>query len=195
MSTIPTIYGLCDPVTGELRYIGKTVNLKARIRDHMNHKLTEDNYKSRWLRTLPGLPKVVVLEETDADQLNESEQFHIAYFRSIGARLTNLTIGGDGFDSAMASKLARSVPLAIRKERGRRAGRAAFLSGVSARNNLKLRKPIVAINLETGEERWYLSACHASKDGLGSRSAIANCLRPSWRCPHNKGWTFRYVPR
>lgn len=44
------IYGLFDPLTGEVRYIGRTVNLKKRLMEHMG-KHTND-IKSAWINAL-----------------------------------------------------------------------------------------------------------------------------------------------
>lgn len=77
-----------------------------------------------WVKSLVdrGLkPEIVVLEECSAPQdLIESEVWHIAYWRSIGANLTNLTDGGDGMTGHKPTKEAvekraaakRKIPLA-----------------------------------------------------------------------------------
>jgi hypothetical protein len=47
------IYGLIDPNTKELRYIGKTKNLKDRIYNHYKkEKLKPNTYKNNWLKSL-----------------------------------------------------------------------------------------------------------------------------------------------
>jgi hypothetical protein len=97
------VYGLCEPDTGLLRYIGKTANGMRRIRLHFSpSKLKRDGRtrKANWIRSLlaKGLkPKVVILEEFESESpLNEQEIFYISYFRFLGCDLTNLTVGGDG---------------------------------------------------------------------------------------------------
>lgn len=97
------IYGLIDPRSGELRYVGKTVRTAhRRLRRHLaaSYLMKEDTYKARWLRQLAaaGLePEVEVLERVATkEHLCEAERFHIAYWRYIGADLTNTTAGGDG---------------------------------------------------------------------------------------------------
>lgn len=95
------IYGLIDPRNGELRYVGKSTSGMRRPRAHMSLLKYETNtYKANWLRQLlveDFKPDIEVLETYEsADALVEAERFLIAYFRSIGCRLTNLTAGGDG---------------------------------------------------------------------------------------------------
>lgn len=190
------IYGLVDPETEELRYIGKSSTGMSRPKKHFYPSTlkNERTYKNRWvnsvLKRCGKLPVIVILAEAkNVDNLNKLEIKLINRARNSGVRLTNIQNGGDGFTSELA-KLARQKADRSSWVKG---GKAAAASGLCARNNLKLRKPIIATNVKTGEQRWYLSASHAAADGLGSRSAISNSLRPAWRCQHNKGWTFQYV--
>lgn len=98
------VYGLCDPRTGALRYIGKTTgSLKRRYNHHISNAAlaaAKKTHKSRWIMSLKSLgltPVVVVIRDgiSDAD-LNEAERHHIRQFKSAGCRLTNGTDGGDG---------------------------------------------------------------------------------------------------
>lgn len=61
-----------------------------------------------WVNSLvvAGLrPEIIVLEECSTqNELIESEKWHIAYWRAIGANLTNLTDGGDGMAGHRPSK-------------------------------------------------------------------------------------------
>jgi hypothetical protein len=93
------IYGLVDPRTGAIRYIGKTVRGITRVRAHGQRMHEEHTHKSAWLKQLraAGLRyKVLVLEELPAEELCAAEVRWIALARKIGWALTNLTDGGDG---------------------------------------------------------------------------------------------------
>jgi hypothetical protein len=87
------IYGLCDPDTLELRYVGKAVDMPARMRGHRWEGRHTGTHKARWLRSI-GEPIVVVLEDA-GDRWAEAEQRWISDLRDMGARLTNITPGGD----------------------------------------------------------------------------------------------------
>lgn len=101
---VPTcIYGLVDPRTDELRYIGKTVRRPShRLFTHqwLARTSKRKSHVQAWLANLlkdGREPEVVVIEIVPAGvDWVEAEQFWIAYFRMIGADLCNLTIGGDG---------------------------------------------------------------------------------------------------
>jgi hypothetical protein len=99
MTTI-YIYGLTDPRTGEVRYIGKSKDLKRRLRHHLFMARTgrEDTYKARWIRKLldQGIkPDIVILVTTDAEHWEEDERRLIAE----GSNLTNTSAGGEGVNA------------------------------------------------------------------------------------------------
>lgn len=92
------IYTLAHPLTGEVRYVGKSIDPEGRLRGHITEKGTA--HKNNWIRSLlrEGLtPKCEVLEELDDpndDQWQEAERFWINSLRFLGCRLTNLEDGG-----------------------------------------------------------------------------------------------------
>ncbi len=93
------IYLLIDPITNEIRYVGKTIQpLKSRLSAHINEK--SNCHRSHWIEKLKRAgvnPEIVLLEEIDgAWPWQESERFWIKYLRAIGINLTNNTSGGDG---------------------------------------------------------------------------------------------------
>ncbi|MGH9024078.1 MAG: NUMOD3 domain-containing DNA-binding protein, partial [Acidimicrobiia bacterium] len=65
------------------------------------------------------VPEIEVLEEYDRpEDLPEAERFWIAYYRSLGCRLTNLTNGGDGASGRTLTSDARARIAAANKARG-----------------------------------------------------------------------------
>lgn len=97
------IYGLSCPSTGEIRYVGKTVQGLERAQAHLRPSSARrdgNTHKRAWLNKLQregAQPGVLVLETCQSEQsLNEAERWNILYYRSLGNRLTNLTDGGEG---------------------------------------------------------------------------------------------------
>lgn len=92
------IYGLKDPFTDEIRYIGKSVRPKERLTNHCNDK--SKNHRTNWISSLMQKgkrPILVILEEMSIDSdWQERERFWIAYAKSIEWNLVNGTSGGDG---------------------------------------------------------------------------------------------------
>lgn len=92
------IYGLVDPFTRVLRYIGKTTRSpRTRIAAHMRDKC--QCRRTAWLKNLRSrgaVPVFVELEIVPAADANDAEVSMIAFVRSCGAELVNGTDGGDG---------------------------------------------------------------------------------------------------
>ena len=112
-----TIYGLCDPRTKELRYVGKTRgNVRQRVRAHCCESSNHGTHKLHWVMGLKaaGLrPYLVVLETVPEQEWREAETFWIQYMRFLGCRLVNANDGGRGHDS-LSNEARQRISLARR---------------------------------------------------------------------------------
>ena len=93
------IYGLIDPETRLVRYVGKTANGMVRVRSHRRVKASDATHRANWIRSLRKKGQrheECVLEVVELDALNQAEMWWIAYGRACGWPLTNLTHGGEG---------------------------------------------------------------------------------------------------
>lgn len=114
----PTIiYALCDPDTKEIRYIGQTTNLKARLLAHMTEAYAErrNSPKVKWIRELLAQgkkPTIIALHEISIPEANEAEHKAIKNARANGAKLLNSTSTtvGIGSRKATANALTFSPP-------------------------------------------------------------------------------------
>lgn len=97
------IYGLVDPRNDELRYIGKSQYGQYRLASHLAPSTLkkERTHKSNWIKSLLKLglkPLFVVLKEaSDNDDLCLLEIETIKFYKNLGVKLTNLTLGGEGW--------------------------------------------------------------------------------------------------
>lgn len=93
------IYTLSDPISKEVKYIGKTKNLKDRLQRHMtpcNLKQTWQS-KTKWLKYLKNnnlKPIMELLDVGDENNIDQLEIYWISQFKSWGFNLKNETIGG-----------------------------------------------------------------------------------------------------
>lgn len=101
------IYGLFDPITKELRYIGQTKNPKKRYNQYLKNyylkgskKTGKIRYVNNWVGSLIKNnlnPEIQILDKSlDFKEILELEKFYISYFRFLGCKLTNTTDGGEG---------------------------------------------------------------------------------------------------
>ena len=94
------IYGLIDPTTKMLRYVGQTKGSAVRrFQHHLStaRRRTNKSHVYNWINSLltEGIrPDLLILEE-DCTELDYFEVFYIEYFKSIGCNLTNLSKGGN----------------------------------------------------------------------------------------------------
>lgn len=103
------IYGLIDPRTGALRYIGKSDRPKGRLANQMNERA--NTYRCHWIAELRALglaPIQVILDAVPlGDDWKSVERAYIAGALKAGHPLTNGTDGGDGVSGLSEESRAR----------------------------------------------------------------------------------------
>lgn len=133
------VYGLFDGATGELRYVGQTV-AGLRFRLYWHKSKTKKGTRTplyEWLGGAPGrfaaLQAQVLEGPMPAAELDDAERWHIAYFRSIGCDLLNVSTGGPAFAGVQHLSPRRpNVRHAAARERAAASARA-FWGGGSER--------------------------------------------------------------
>lgn len=102
MSKYPQIYGLQDPITDEIRYVGKAKNPAERFKKHLRE--SKSNRRShypvyQWINKLSInglLPNLVVLASSISDDWKHLEIAMISQLRQeMGRKLLNVADGGD----------------------------------------------------------------------------------------------------
>jgi hypothetical protein len=104
------IYGLLDPDTLELRYIGQTRYPETRFKQHICPSgLRARTRRSQWIKSLlvQGKKPGFIILERNVEDANETEIKWIAETKKLGARLTNSTDGGDGHSGCSHSVATR----------------------------------------------------------------------------------------
>jgi len=112
------IYGLLDPKTDEIRYIGVTTcKLSTRLAGHVyDGKHNTGTHKRYWIKTLLDnklRPKIQLLEITTKENWEEREKYYIKTL----SNLTNTHEGGVGIildrkeDSIQRSAAAKYIPI------------------------------------------------------------------------------------
>lgn len=128
------IYGLHDPRTGELRYIGKSVRPRQRVRNQMNERA--NTHRGHWLAELRRLgvePIQVIIDAVPADSDWQAiERVYIAAARASGARLTNGTDGGDGV-SGLSMEARERIASTWRGRRATPEHRAKLVAAMARR--------------------------------------------------------------
>jgi len=92
------IYTLEDSV-GNIRYVGKSKDIKRRFREHIKNYDKSNTYKNNWIKSLikkGDYPVISILDEVDYDDSSFFEIYWVSQIETWGFSLTNLTIGGEG---------------------------------------------------------------------------------------------------
>lgn len=102
----PLIYGLVDPRTAEIRYVGLSRHGLRRAKQHLKPTslrkdfLQHNRHKAAWIYEVlnAGLrPYIMVIARCETpEDLPAAERFWIEKLRQAGEPLTNKTVGGDG---------------------------------------------------------------------------------------------------
>lgn len=174
------IYALVDPITEEVRYIGKSTSGLTRPRDHYkpSHLKKDFTYKGNWLRSLSIPPLIEVLHVAETkEELDRLEKEYIALYKGLRARLTNLTDGGEGACGRVLSESTKALIGQRQKEaRSRREtpldpynkNHHEFIDGIESKKCTKCDK--VKSLEEFGKYRrtwdgynWLCKECHKNR--------------------------------
>lgn len=108
------IYSLSDPMTGEIRYIGKTYNeLKKRLYSHiMECKTDRKTHKINWIKSLLSNNKKPIISTIDIVPKSDWEyweKYWIEQFKQWGFNLTNMTMGGYDNNSRLGKEKKQKI--------------------------------------------------------------------------------------
>lgn len=91
-----SIYALCDPLDGQVRYVGCTsLALPARLALHCRDARSKSR-KVEWISSLTERPTIVLLLEVGDEEKYIWERSFVAVYRELGVDLLNSTEGGRG---------------------------------------------------------------------------------------------------
>ena len=148
------IYLLIDPLTDEIKYVGKTKDINIRMTNHMcPSQLKAKTHKNHWLKKIAVQnmkPVVLIIDEAhDVNTANTLESYWIEQFRIWGIKLTNGTPGGDG---ATLTGRKRS-PETIEKVRLANIGRV-LSDETKAKISKSVSKTLIGNKRAVGSKGW-----------------------------------------
>ena len=193
------IYGIVDPETNQLRYVGQTCNFLKRKSAHCSMAIRNINntHIYNWLRSLYNkniTPEFIIIEECKKEDLDSLEIFYMDYFKMIGCNLTNSSVGGvsrRGFKQTeeMRQKLSlrmkgnnwnknKILPIKVRNKM------SLSHTGKKHKKESKIKmsiskikhKSVIQISKNGDIIKTFSSAYKASKDLNINRKSIGNVL-------------------
>lgn len=201
------IYTLKDPITFEIRYVGKTKNsLKNRWYAHCsNYFLTKSrSKKNSWILKLKRLghkPIIELLEEVEESDWEFWESYWISQFLNWGFNLTNMTSGGEGCNGGSGSlgykhsqETKQRISIANSKPKTQE-----WINNVAQAVRKTVSKNIIQLDLEGNTiKEWvsfYEAAEHINIEGK-KESTIKNihaCCNNKRKTAYGYVWKYKKV--
>lgn len=88
------IYGLADPQTHKIMYIGKAMNAEQRYKGHLRDAARRKTPLYQWINTLTEKPKLIILASCTTEDWQTVEKQVITQYRVEG-QLLNVADGGN----------------------------------------------------------------------------------------------------
>lgn len=175
------IYGLIDPRTLLVRYVGKSARGLVRPRRHRSKPPSDKTWCANWIRELQRLGlefEICVLEDVDdPTMLDDTERWWITYGRACGWPLTNLVAGGRGGPKrpgfAQSESARRKIAASWTPER-RAILRARNVSRVGSKHSIETRLKMSAVHVgkkHTAEAKAKIGATKIGKTHSTERRA------------------------
>lgn len=175
-----SIYALVDPRSGNVRYVGKSINVGERVKWHMRDR--SSTRKGRWLRQLgaAGLQPQVLILETGTGDWQEAERRWIAH-HALVYDLTNLTLGGEGLidpSPETRAKIAaaqrarwasnREALIVVSRSPQRRAAISAALKGLK-----KAPEHVAKLPQNRTDYKWSNEVIEARRQSIRKAAQVA----------------------
>lgn len=180
------IYGLQDPITFEIRYIGKSCSGFSRIRRHFRDsedKYDKNKHKINWIKSLKNkglLPNILIIQEhMNHEFLAKAEAYWIDYFFKQNCPLLNISLGGEQIRLSESTKLKIS---------------ANSLKWFSNPENKKLQSDAIKKSLSTPECKKRKSDIQKERwEDSEYRKNISRKRQETWLNPEYKKKTGRSI--
>lgn len=153
------IYTISDPISGLVKYVGKTKCPKERFRKHLSER--NNTYKSKWITGLrnAGLePVFEIIDECEESEWQIKERFYIRFYKSIGAILTNIMEGGEGGPTMKGRKLTIEQRAKISASK-----KGKIKPALGKTNTLTKGCPVVRTDMQGNVIEVHPSIRHAAK--------------------------------
>lgn len=174
------IYGLLDPVTRELRYIGKSSDPGRRLGQHLYDAYRKISHCASWVRSLcakGSRPVFQIVDEVLEAEWKAAEAAYIQFYREQGCDLTNTTQGGDGAEMSTA----------LRGERHPNFGKPRSLE-TRLKTGLAQKGKVIS-----AEHRRKISAALKGNPGYWTGKKMPEAVRARVKAGYRKGLEHKWV--
>ncbi len=186
---VPVIYALIDPLTNDVRYIGKTHNeLYKRLSGHYKDK--RKTYKTHWIASLKdkGLkPSIIIIEECTLENWEKREKYWIDYYRKLDCGLTNWLEGGQGLPIGYkhTPEAKEKIRIAAKRDNAGKFKKGRPHDPKQSEGNWK---HILQYDLEGNFVQEWKGIINAAKETGISKNTIGGCVKGKFKRGGNFQW-------
>ena len=166
MDKMVYIYSLKDPRDYQIKYIGKTVDIDRRRKEHNQIHRNKKSKKNSWIIHLikNGMqPVMEVLEECKESEWIDREKYWIMYYKKLGFNLKNMTLGGEsnnGYVFTPEDRLKQSESQKLRHKT------TPFSMETREKLSKKAKQTLNGLdNLKLGSKKSQIPIIQKTKDG------------------------------
>jgi len=134
-----SIYSLADPDTNELKYVGKSVNPKKRLKYYL--WCNDSRPVQQWVKTITDKgkePQLIILDQVPESEWEFWEMYWIEQVKAWGFNLENIATGGLGVTGMKHTEERREkishASKAMWSENGRREKHSTHVAGLKNAN-------------------------------------------------------------
>lgn len=182
------IYVLIDPITDEIRYVGKANNVGQRYKAHLNRARKHQTHKKNWLAQLKkeGLkPIIEVIDVVPIDDWKYWERYWISQMKQWGFNLVNYTNGGDGCTFGNQTSFKKGHKSWLGKNHSEETKKLISENNWHRGKPALNRRKVVQMDLDGNIIKVWNSILEAELGTNSSSSKIVSCCKGN-RKTHNK---------
>jgi len=190
------IYCLKDPISLEVRYVGKSVNPDKRFKHHLLNANKRKYHSAQWINSLllSNLkPIMEILEIANINNWKEKEMFWISNYNN----LTNILPGGEGgcTRGRLGSTWSETQRINNKKARTGLKIKQTDINGLrAAKNRERANKRIKKVNqydLNNNLIKEWNSLKDIQDQLKLNKNNIADCCRGKYKHAYNFNWKYK----
>lgn len=192
------IYTLSDPITNDVRYVGKTsLSIQLRYNNHIYKSRLKRTHKDCWIQSLLSnnlKPIIEVIDECSFENWILFERYWICQMKVWGFDLTNHSVGGEGASGYLFGPMKEETKQKLsNKMKGRKTHDIIFTDEIKNKISKSKFKPIQQFDLYDNLVKEYSSLIEAANSIRLTVSAISKTIKNEKYTAGGYRWKYKPI--